>query len=312
MTTTLEERTKVLQINDDKNTTVKTLGITWNATLDEFQISTKIPDGKKMTKRIFLSLLSKIFDPLGFISPFIINAKIIMQEIWLKSVDWDDDLEPKMEIKMREWIKDCEALKQIKVPRCLITDSDDKIQVHVFSDASIEAYGAVAYVRNENKDGHIIRLIASKTKVTSLKAISIPRLELMAASVGVNLAKIIMSTWKREITEVYFWSDSYDVLWWIKQPGKKFKPFIANRVGSIQELTSINKWRYVPTKENPADVLSRGETARGCLQNKLWWNGPKFLQDNEDKWPKMPQFTDNENKSKIKCCRFLSMRDKRP
>ena len=100
-------------------------------------------------------------------------------------------------------------------------------------------------------------------------------------------------------------------MWWIKQPGKRFKPFIANRVGSFRELTSINKWRYIPTKENPADVLLRGETARGCLQNKLWWNGPKFLQDNEDKWPKMPQFTDKENKSEIKGRSFLSVRDKR-
>ena len=87
---------------------------------------------------------------------------------------------------------------------------------------------------------------------------------------------------------------------------KKIKQFIANIVGSIQELTSINKWQNVPTNENTADVLSRGETER------IMWNGPKFLHDNEDKWPKMTQFTDKENKSEIKSRRFLSVRDTKP
>lgn len=66
---------------------------------------------------------------------------------------------------------------------------------------------------------------------------------------------------------------------------EKFKPFMANRVGIIQTKTSPSQWRYMPTKDNPADVALRGSTVKNLLEDKLWWQGPSFIQEGPENWP---------------------------
>ncbi|XP_033116718.1 uncharacterized protein LOC117116731 [Anneissia japonica] len=85
--------------------------------------------------------------------------------------------------------------------------------------------------------------------------------------------------------EVTFWRDSMDVLWWVRGRSRSFKPFVANRIGEIQQKTNPNQWRHVPTKSNPADVASRGTTVESLKVNKMWWNGPEFLMECEERWP---------------------------
>ena len=76
-----------------------------------------------------------------------------------------------------------------------------------------------------------------------------------------------------------------NVLWWIRRRSRQYKPFVANRVGEIQSNTSPDQWRYVPTNQNPADLLTRGLTSQDMIKSKLWWIGPKFLTDKESRWP---------------------------
>ena len=84
---------------------------------------------------------------------------------------------------------------------------------------------------------------------------------------------------------IIFWTDSASVLWWVKGYSRQFKPFVANRIGEIQTSTNPDKWRYVPTKENPADHLTRGTTLMDLSQLKVWWEGPTFLSDDKSNWP---------------------------
>ena len=89
-----------------------------------------------------------------------------------------------------------------------------------------------------------------------------------------------MNTW-----DAVFWSDSVDVLWWLRNASRRFKPFVANRVAEIQSLSSSNQWRYVSTENNPADLATRGVTASGLACSEICWQGPKFLKKPESEWP---------------------------
>ena len=169
------------------------------------------------------------------------------------------------------------------VPRCRRLDKEVSSQsVHCFADVSQHAYGAVVYAVTTYNDGLVTsRLIASKTKVAPLTATSVPRLELMAAILGLSLSGSIVKALEMEISEVIFWSDNTHVLWWIRRPSKRFKPFVVNRIEEIQENKEPQQWRYVPTKDNPADLLSRGMSTSDLVEDSLWWSGPEFLKTSE-------------------------------
>ena len=142
------------------------------------------------------------------------------------------------------------------------------------------------YARYTYQDGSIsTNIIAAKTKVAPSIATSIPRLELMGAVVGVRLAKRIATVIDFPIRRATFWSDSVNVLWWIRGRSRQFKPFVANRVGEIQSKTDPEQWRYVPTSMNPADILSRGMRTEELLGCSKWWKGPDFLLQSEETWP---------------------------
>ena len=199
--------------------------------------------------------------------------------MWESGVDWDDLVEESLSRKAQEWFEELSELPRLRVPRCLRTGLGvKKITLHTFTDASQQAYGAATYSRHLCEDGSVTcRLVASKSRVAPLQAISIPRLELMATVVGLRHAEA-----KQEWP---FWSDSVDVLYWIRGCSRKFKPFVANRVGEIQSLTDPEQWRHVPTKQNPADLLTRGLSVSTLIDEESWWKGPVFLMQEETEWP---------------------------
>ena len=150
-----------------------------------------------------------------------------------------------------------------------------------------DAYGAVSYLRCEYNQSCIgVSIIALKTKVAPLKPMTTLRLELMAAILGLNLTTSIVRALNIPIADAHFWSDDMDVLYWIRGRGRHFRPFVANRIGEIQHQSSPEQWHYVESKENPADLHSRGLSARSLMENQLWWNGPQFLLKVENDWPR--------------------------
>ena len=127
--------------------------------------------------------------------------------------------------------------------------------MQTFVDASSEAYGAVSYLRSEYAQGcYVVPIIASKTRVCPLSPMSTPRLELMAAVLGLRLTLSILAALDISTEHARFWSDSMNVLYWIRGKGKQYLPFVANRIGEIQSQSNPDQWQYVETEENPADV----------------------------------------------------------
>ena len=265
----------------------KALGINWNATHDYFYVSTNFKFSDSITKSILLSEASKLFDPLGWLSPTTIIAKIIFQKLWKLKLDWNDILPMDLQ---REWINfrsNLKLLENVKILRWIgYRTSHSTVELHAFSDASKSAYAAVVYARITTESSKVIvSLLQTKTKVVPLKGETILRLELAAATLMANLVAKIKSNLKLKIDNIVYWTDSTIVLVWIKGNSSKLEVFVTNRIEKIRRLTNNSECRQISTKDNPADCASRGLVADKLVHHDLWWNGPTWLQKTPELWP---------------------------
>ena len=127
--------------------------------------------------------------------------------------------------------------------------------------------------------------VVAKPLIVPLKVITVPRLEMVAAVIGIRLSKFVGSNLDMLLKEHVFWSDSKNVICWLRNESRRFKPFAANRVGEIYDSVSPTQWRHVPGKYNPAEKATRGLTAKELVNDKEWLFGPSFLYEDPSKWP---------------------------
>ena len=195
-------------------------------------------------------------------------------------------------------------LQEIKIPWCFKNSkSVTSIKLHSFSDASEKAYAAAVYTRHEYEDQSVTtQLITSKTRLSPLKAISIPQLELMGVLIGVCLTKQVSTALEIPMKDMTFWVDSMNVLHWIHGRSRSYKPFVAHRVGEIHDESCPDQWKYVPTELNPADYGSPGMNLSEMKNSQQWWFGLEFLTKSKDLWPeeKMEREPNTETYKEIK------------
>ena len=276
-----EDRLPALEISDEGVPRIKTLGVTWEAQRDVFTFQVKLPDAsKEPTKRNVLSTIAALYDPLQFLAPFTVKAKILMQEIWMAGIEWDDILPNDLKTKWEKWVSELPELSRLAIPRSLRLPYPEKVDLHIFSDASKDAYASVAYLVCQYSDNAPSScLVASKCRVAPVKAMTIPRLELMGAVLSSRLAQDILKV--LTVDRVVFWTDSENVWHWVRNQSREFKPFVANRIGEIQRTTNPEQWRHVPGSMNPADLPTRGLSAADLAQSRPWMEGPAFLKHDE-------------------------------
>lgn len=273
----------------DFDTSVKVLGVKWLALGDCFAFEGFEFASNELvcTKRTVLSLMSRLFDPLGFLLPFSMTARILFQDIWRSGVDWDTVLPDDLKVRFVKWLSGIQILLQWKLPRCYLpktvwADCAQRLELHMFCDASNEGYGAVVYLRLKvNENMYSTAYVLSRAKVAPLKKQTIPRLELLGAMVGARLLVFVCRTLKLdpEVVKSYCWTDSTIVLGWIYSRVSKLPVFVANRVSDIQELTCPAQWFHVDGVDNPADLVTRGLTAEKLVSNPLWLRGPTWLSN---------------------------------
>ncbi|GFX56033.1 integrase catalytic domain-containing protein [Trichonephila clavipes] len=229
----------------------KVLGISWDTDRDMFYFDIEsllsFISKRTDTKRFLLQVAGRIFDPLGFIAPYVIRLKILIQNIWEMGLLWDQKMPSIIKKPFNEWCHELKDLHLVSIPRFYdFTDSNaTNIQLHCFSDSSKKAYGTVIYFRVIRTDGTITTsFVTSKRRVAPLKTLSLPRLELMRA-------------------------------------------LLSARIEEIQKLIEPSKWHHCPGKENPADIISRGISnsefkdfisSRGItwkfiVERAPWWGG---------------------------------------
>ena len=270
--------------------TQSVLGCTWNTVEDTLGVRSIDPHVPE-TKRGVVQGVARLYDPLGLLSPFSLQAKILIQRLWAGDYRWDDQLGPEELQIWKEWLSELPSTGLMTVPRCFSgaeVSADCTRELHTFCDASQYAFGAVAYIRTMMPDGRTsCSLAMSKTRVAPLKQISIVRLELQAAVLGVRLTNLILKESGVKMERVVFWTDSTVVLQYVKNDSRRFHTFVANRVAEIRESSHPDQWRHVPSSLNAADVCSRGASL--CrLANSSWSAGPEFLLKKEECWPEQP------------------------
>ncbi|KAL5012168.1 hypothetical protein ScPMuIL_010719 [Solemya velum] len=276
---------------------VKILGLKWLPQMDCFSFGGfDIPVDLVTTKRVVLSFffLTRLFDPLGFLTPFVMVAKLLVQQIWQLGLEWDIEVPGDIHVQFVDWIKGLKVIREWNIPRCYFMSgwcNLDKLELHIFADVSMKGYGAVA--RSPFSDGsYEVSFVTAKARVAPLKKVILPRLELLGALLAARLFDFVSKALRLSDIVYKCWTDSQIVLAWIRNDASRWKQFVCDRVVEIQQLTtfslvSLPRWR------NPADVLFRGAYAEKLCTSKLWLKRPRFLSqsvqecasfDNED-WP---------------------------
>ncbi|XP_075158007.1 uncharacterized protein LOC142231277 [Haematobia irritans] len=299
-----------LSFEDSSQT--KTLGVRWNAKSDRFIFSTNVLSHRaEYTKRQVLADIAKIFDPAGWLAPIVILAKILMRKIWLSGEGWDENISHDC---LRDWKKFRDSysmVESIQLPRWVSYSPTCKIEFHAFSDASENAYATAIYVRVLLENNSIcVNLLASKSRVSPVKTLSIPKLELCGATLMAETVDSIIPSMKIPNAEIYKWTDSTIVLAWLQRPPCHWKVFVANRVSIIANKIGTDKWLHINTAYNPADLASRGVYPQDLINNSLWWHGPEWLQKPEDCWPSNANsFHDTDLEKKPVCVHMTVLPD---
>ena len=283
------ETKKLVESISEGQVGMKVLGFSYQVKEDEihFDFSTFLKclaEKDKQMKRIAPGVVSSVYNPLGLVSPVMVELKLAIQDLWKRSLGWDDVLSEEsgktFQGVFREWRKE-----KLVIPRQFVqVQGRYGIELHSFADASQRVCAVACYGRAIVAGEIKTFLIASKTKLSSLKSGTLPRLELVAALLAARLSKSVEVALGEVVRGSHLWSDSAIVLSWIRSHTANNGQFIQRRLLEIRELTDVNSWYYVPSEENPADIPSRGLRVGDLRECRLWWQGPDFLKHEEGKW----------------------------
>ena len=251
------------------------LGLKWDHTNDTLVVSrgTSCAITKSLTQRLVLSLVSKFFDPIGLVAPFTVGARLLLKDIWrVTGQQWDDELPQDMVQRFLVWSADLPKLEKIKIPRSYFSGPFDNIELHMFGESSQELRARVKTPMGKKNRACVC---FGENARGANEVMTVSNLELQAALLAARLKREITQAFTVTVNQVFMWTDSTTVLQWINS-NEKQPIFVANRVCEILEYTSVDQWKHVATKDNPADAGTRGMSAE-ILQLSSWVKGPNFL-----------------------------------
>ena len=272
---------KELNLAKDGLPEQKTLGMWWNAERDclEMHAKNSTTTEANLTRRTALSYLNSYFDPLGLWSPYFVGLKLVYSEIVLETKGWDDNVQPELTEKWNEKVSGMQKLCSRTIPR-LISSILGTNQLHLFSDASQYGLGACVYLRTAREDIIESALLIAKSRLfpkTKIQKFSIARKELVALCMGTNLLNQVQQYLTIPIEKAFAWTDSMTVIKWCNCSAKQLSQFVRNRVDKILGNLNGQIPNFVQTKNNPADIASRGISLKHENEWRLWTKGPHFL-----------------------------------
>ncbi|XP_054287608.1 uncharacterized protein LOC129003337 [Macrosteles quadrilineatus] len=294
------EYTEIQSFKND-STLTPILGLNWNKNTDMIELNFENFEFKEpeiVTKRSILSFAHKLFDPIGITCPATLLPKILLQKTWESKIGWDDKVSEELKLLFLDWAKQLEVFSNLKIPRYFGNEIGGNISwtVHCFCDASQDAYAAAVFLRGESNGHTTVQLVQAKSRVAPVKKMTIPRLELLAATIGARLTDNVLKSMGFENVKTFYWTDSTTVLSWIRREDH-WGVFVWNRVKEIRSLSNIESWNHVPGHMNPADLPSRGCSPKQLVESK-WWEGPQWLRNSSNLWPNQ-NFSDNCDEKEV-------------
>ena len=199
------------------------------------------PKSLTKTKRGNLSLVASIFDPLGIVTPAVLEAKLTIQSLWKLKVDWDDKIPKGILQRYQQWLSALHHIKEISISRWFSVDVGKKsdIELHIYSDASSSAYGAVAYFKSITSNKSVFVLSKSRLSSIKEKSLTTPRLELQTAVTAVRLKDKIVELFDIQSVSIKFCVDSQIVLKYIQNTNRNFPICVMNRLNEIRLNSNV-------------------------------------------------------------------------
>jgi len=275
---------KDLDLRHDILPVQRSLGTYWCIESDTIGFRIKLKD-KPLTRRGILSTVSSVYDPLGIVAPVILVGKQLLQELCHDGIDWDDSVPSHVHSQWEKWRSELPLLEKIMIPRCVKAPGFGEpivLELHSFSDASDVGLGQVTYLRLVNSSNQVhVSFLMGKARVAPLKPMSTPWRELTAAVISVNVVSMLSRELNYKDPVEVFYTDSSVVLGYIRNEAKHFHTYVGNRVHHIHERSKPEQWHHVSSASNPADVASRGTTAKQLAEHELWFKGPSFLWETD-------------------------------
>ena len=258
----VEDRSKNLKdldLRHDILPVLRSLGTYWCIESDTIGFCIQLKD-KPLTRRGILSTVSSVYDPLGIVAPVILVGKQLLQELCRDGIDWDDPVPDHIHSRWEKWRSELPLLENIRIPRCVKPCNFGEpvtTELHSFSDASDVGLGQVTYLRLVNNANQVhVSLLMGKARVAPLKSISIPRRELTAAVISVNVASMLSRDLNYFDLVKVFYTDSSVVLGYIRNEARRYHTYVSNRVQQIRDSSDPTQWLYVSSSDNPADIAS--------------------------------------------------------
>lgn len=205
---------------------------------------------RPLSRRGILSTVCSVYDPLGLVAPLILVGKQILQDLYRNDADWDEPICDELRPRWERWRSELRTLESLRIPRCFKPEGFGQIktvELHHFSDAS--------YLIRESDQTHC-SLVMGKARVTPLKPVTIPRLELTAAVVSVKISQWLGEELDYQDVSEFFWTDSKVVIGYISNTTSRFHVFVANRLQQTHDHTKPQQWQYISSQSNPADAAS--------------------------------------------------------
>ena len=299
----------------------KALGMYWDVSKDEFFVRLNLSSAEKemlpddgagrnavqhpihqtlkpkLTIRIGLSFHAKVFDPLGLVLPtrligmllFRSSLQALKKELKGR-IPWDEHLEGEILTQWLQYFDMLLRLDKFKFKRSFKPENWDPSinpDLVTFSDGNPDAFGTVAYALWTLQDGSKkARLIGSKAKLAPLlKKGETVRNELNGATFSARFKSWIYEQSGITFNHHYPIVDSRIVQDMVKKDSYSLDTFTGLRVSEIQKKTVAEDWIHVPSKENVADVLTKGATPESLGPASVWQSGPGWLVDHPSTWP---------------------------
>ena len=291
----------------------KVLGVCWRSTNDDLHFSIRLGpimkkgalDGEqvwelrdiinrlplRLTKRIVLSLVNRLYDPLGLVAPFVVRSKILMRKLWInneKKLGWDDPNPDSLQKEWNDYFIDMFKIETISFPRCIkpFEVSEDEPELILFCDSSEISFGCCAYVRWRLREGTFqCNLLIAKTHVAPIHPITIVKLEVNGARLSSRLKCFIEDELRIRFSRIYIIVDTEITLGMIQRDSCKLNTYFGVRIGEIQERTNTSDWYWINSENNIGDWLSRGRSPCDLHAGSDWQRGPSFLRLSESEWP---------------------------
>ena len=296
----------------------KVLGICWNCTQDQFKFNVSLKFERKsnkpknefsiqirdfeesfpkiLTRRLIASQMASLFDFLGLLTPFTLRGKLLMRELVQEQQSfnnfsskeiWDVPVSSSIYEKWKSYFFDMLSIPKISFNRCLEPPYFvGKPSLILFSDGSMNFFGACAYIRWQINDGSFCcKLLIAKSRITPIMSLTMPRIELNACVLAVRLREKIQKNLKTDFENVFHFTDSSIVLGQILNESSRFKSYVSVRISEVHRKSKRSEWFWLSSENNVADFTTRILSPSELNSESVWQNGSLFLYQPRNKWP---------------------------